>query len=75
MINLKNVMKVFVYFGISLAKAGVFMDIFTYCNVGRSTVFLNPSISNQMSLIVNSVDCNGVAGGKKRGRLASNNYC
>ena len=43
-------MNVFVYFGVSVAKTGVFIDIFTYCNVRKSTVFFNPSISNQMTL-------------------------
>ena len=70
MINLKNVMKVFVYFGTSLGK-GVFVDIFTNCNVRKSTAFFNPNISNQMSLIVISVDYSAVTGGK----LASNNHC
>ena len=75
MINLKNVKKVFVYFGKSLAKAGVFIYIFTYCNSRKSTVFFSPSVSNQMSLIVISVNYNNVAGGKQRGRLVSNNHC
>ena len=43
-------MNVFVYFGVSVAKTGVFIDIFTYRNVRKSTVFFNPSISNQMTL-------------------------
>ena len=30
LIDLKNVMKVLVYFGVSIAKAGVFIYIFTY---------------------------------------------
>ena len=30
MINLTSVMEVFIYFAISIAKAGVFIDIFTY---------------------------------------------
>ena len=39
MISLKNVLKVFVSFGISLAKTGTFIDIFTYFSVRKSTVF------------------------------------
>ena len=66
-------MKVFLLWYISIAKTCVFIDIFTYCNVRKSTVFFNPSISNKTSLIVISVDNSGVAGGKQRGRLASNN--
>ena len=50
MINLRSVMNVFVYLGISLAKTSVFIYIFTYCNVRKSAVFFNPSISNQRSL-------------------------
>ena len=37
MINLKNVMEVFVYFGIPVGKAGVFIDIFTHSNVRKSS--------------------------------------
>ena len=68
-------MNVFVYFsGISIAKTGVFIDIFTYYNVRMSTVFFNQSISNQILLIVISVDNKGVAERKKRGILTYNNY-
>ena len=67
-------MKVFVYFDISIAKTGVFIDIFTYSSVRKSTIFY-PNIFNQMPLIVISVDISGVAGGKRKGRLASNSYC
>ena len=59
----------------SIAKTGVFIVIFTYYNLRKSTVFFNPSISNQMSLIVISIDNRGITGGKQRGRLASNNHC
>ena len=70
MINLKNLMKLFVYFGISIAKTGVYIYIFlTYCNVRKSTVFFNPSIPNLISLIVISVDNSGVAEGRKGGGL------
>ena len=75
MINLANVMKVFVFFDISAARKGVFIDIFTYCNVRKSTVFLSSSTFNQMSLIVISVDNSSVVGVKQSGRLASNNHC
>ena len=75
MTNLRNAMKVFVYFGISIAKTGTSLDIFTYCNVRKSTAFFSSSISNQMSLIDTSVDNSAVAGGKQRGRLACYNYC
>ena len=67
LINLKNVMKVFVYFGISMAKKGVFIDT-------SYSVFFNPSISYQMSFTVISVDNSGLAGRRQRGRLASNNH-
>ena len=40
-----------------------------------TTVFFNPGISNQMSLIVISVDYSSTARGKQRGRFASNNHC
>ena len=40
-----------------------------------TTVFFNPSISNQMSLIVISVDYSGIDRGKQKGRFASNNHC
>ena len=50
------------------------MDIFTYCNLRKSTVFFNPSITNQ-SLIVISVNNSGVTGGRQRERLASSNDC
>ena len=74
MVNLKNVAKVFVYLSASIAKTGVFLDDnFIYCNVRKLTVFFNSSVSNQMSLIA-SVNSSGVAGGKQRGRLASNNH-
>ena len=56
MIDMTIVMKVFVFFGISIAKKCVFTDIFTYCNVKKWTVFFNPRISNQMSLIDISVN-------------------
>ena len=75
MINLTNVIKVFVSFGISIAKKGVFIDIFTYCNVRKSTVFFTSSIFNQMSLLIISVDNSGVAGGTQMERFASNNHC
>ena len=71
MINLTRVMKTFVYFGISIAKTSVFINIFIYCNVIKLTVLFNPIISNQISLIAISVDNSGVAGGKRRGRLTS----
>ena len=58
----------------TLAKTSVFVDIFTNCNLRKSNVFFDPGISNRMSLIVISVDNSGVAGGKQRGRLASNNH-
>ena len=74
MINLKNAMKVFVYFGITIAKTGVFIDIFPYYNVRKSIVFFSPSISNQMSLL-SLLYNSSVAGGKQRGRLASNKHC
>ena len=64
-------MKVIAYCGMSIAKTGVFTDIFTYCNLRK----LNASISNQISIIVISVDNSGVAGGKQRWRFASNNNC
>ena len=38
-------------------------------------IFFNQSICNQMPLIVMSVDSSGVAAGKQRGTLASNNHC
>ena len=64
MINLKIViMKLFVYFDISITKTGVFIDIFTYRKY------------NQMSSIVISADETGVAERKQRGRLTSNNHC
>ena len=69
-------MNVFVYFGgISIAKTGFFIDIFTYHNVRMSTVFFNQSISNQILLIVISVDNKVVAERKERGILTYNNYC
>ena len=46
-INLKNVMKVFVYFGISIAKTGVFIDIFTHCKLASRRNLL-------LRIIVNS---------------------
>ena len=49
---------VFVYFGLSIAKTGAFV------NLRKSTVFFNPSMSYQMFLIVIVVDNSGVAGGK-----------
>ena len=58
-----------------MAKTGVFLDIFTYCNVRKLTVVFDLSISNQMSLIITTVDKSGVAGGKQKGRVASNNHC
>ena len=36
------------------------------------TDYFNPSISNQMSLTVSSVDNSDAAGGKQRGRLVKN---
>ena len=74
-LNLKNVMKVFVYFGISMAKTSVSVDISRYCKLRKLTVVFNPSISNQISLIVISVDDSGGAGRKKMDSLASNNHC
>ena len=68
---LKNVMKVFIYFGISSAKTGVFVDIFTYCNVRKLTVFFNPSISNPMSLTFLLITM-AFVGGKQKERLACN---
>ena len=55
---------VFDYFGLSIAKTGAFVDIFTYCNLRKSTVFFNPSMSYHMFLVVIFVDNSGVAGGK-----------
>ena len=49
--------------------------ILKYCNVRKSTVFFNPSISNQMSFIVISFDYSDVVGGKQRGKPAPNNHC
>ena len=69
MINLKNDMEVFVYFAISVARAGGFIDIVTYCNLRKSTVFFNPSILSQISMIDISVDGSGVGEGKQRGDL------
>ena len=51
------------------SEDGCFLDTFANCNVRKSTVFFNPSISNQMSLSVTSLDNSGVAGGKQRGDL------
>ena len=62
-------MTVFVYFAISKTKTDVFIDIFTYRNLRKSTVFFNPSTTNQIFLIVIFVDNSGVAGGKERGSL------
>ena len=64
MIYLRNVIKAFVYFNIAIARKGAFKDIFTYCNVRKSIVFFNPSISNHMSLIAISVDHSVRAGGR-----------
>ena len=75
MIDMTIVMKVFVFFGISIAKKCVFTDIFTYCNVKNGLFFSIQvyRISNQMSLIDISVDNSGVAGWKQSGRLVFNN--
>ena len=75
MINLTNIMKVFVLFGISIAKEGCFYRYFHILQCEKWTDVFNPSISNQMSLIVISVYNSEVAKGKQRGRLASNNHC
>ena len=75
MINLTNVMKVFVFFGICIVKEGCFYRYFHILFCKKLTDFFNPSISNQMSLVVISVDNSDVAGGKQRGRMASNNHC
>ena len=75
MINLTNVMKVFVFFGISIGKEGCFCRYFHILQCKNLTDFFNPSISNQMSLIAISVENSDVAGGKQRARLASNNHC
>ena len=48
---------------------GVFTDILTYYNLRKATAFFNPSIFNQISLIVIFADNNGVAGGKQREKL------
>ena len=48
--------EVFIYFGLSIANRGVSLNIFTFCNLRKAWVFFNPSVSNQMSLIVASVD-------------------
>ena len=64
-------MKVFVYFGISLAKTGVFIDIYTYLQLSFS-IHVYPIRCN---LIVISVDYSSIARGKQRGRFASNNHC
>ena len=47
-----------------IPKTVVFVDVFTYCNLRKPTVFFNPSIPYQISLIVISVDNSGVAEGK-----------
>ena len=75
-IKLKNVMKVCIYLlCYTIPKTGVFTDICTYCKLIKSTVFLNSSISNQMFIIVNSVNNSGIAGGMQSGRISSNNNC
>ena len=48
---------------------GVFTDILTYYNLRKATAFFNPSIFNNIYLIVIFADNNGVAGGKQRGKL------
>ena len=75
MINLTNVMKVFVFSGVFIAKKGCFYRYFHIPQCNKLTNFFNPSISSQMSLIVIFVDNSDIAGGKQRGRLASNNHC
>ena len=71
-----NVMKVCIYLlCYTIPKTGVFTDICTYCKLIKSTVFLNSSISNQMFMIVNSVNNSGIAGGMQSGRISSNNNC
>ena len=46
-----------------IPKTVVFVDVFTYCNLRKPTVFFNPSTPYQISLIVVSVDNSGVAEG------------
>ena len=75
MINLTNVMKACVFFGLSIAKEGCFYRYFHILQCKKLTNFFNPSVSNQVSLIVISVDNSELAGGKQRGRLVFNNYC
>ena len=77
MINLKNVIKLFVSLREKCPNTKVFLvRIFLYSDeMRRFTVFFPPSISNLMSWIVSSVDISGVVGGKQRERLASNNHC
>ena len=66
-------MKLFAKFGMSVAKTGIFVDIFTDCLLPKRTDCLFQS--SQISFIVVSVDNNGIAKGKQRGRLAANNHC
>ena len=68
-------MKVFVFFGISIAKEGCFYRYFQTLQCKKLTDFFNLSICNQMSLIVISVYKSDVAGGKQRRRVASKNHC
>ena len=68
-----NVIKVFVFFGISTENSSY--GYFHILQCTKLTVFFNPSLSSQMSLTVISVDNSNVAGGEQRGRLATNNDC
>ena len=68
-----NVMKVFVFFGISIPKKGIFIDIFTYCDARNwmiSSTQVYPIRRLWLSFLL--ID---VAGGKQKGRLASINHC
>ena len=69
-----NLMKVFIFFGISIAKKGCF---YKYSNTVMEEIdcYFQGSVFNQMSLIFISVDKSHVAGGKDRGRLDINNHC
>ena len=63
----------FVYFDISIA---IIRYIYIYSFLKKTykkIVFFNPSICNEISLLVISID--NKAGVKLRGRLASNNHC
>ena len=56
-------------------KGRCFYRYFHILQCKKLTDFFNPSISNQMFLIISSVDNSDVAEGKQRRRTASNDNC